>query len=49
MSEYDLEIDPTKLNRGQGLAKLMDESNLHALDINLVVALFKEEAKDSQV
>lgn len=31
--EYDLEI------KGQGLAKLMSESNLHALDINLVAAL----------
>jgi hypothetical protein len=37
--EYDLEIKPTKLIKGQGLAKLMAESNLHALDINLVAAL----------
>lgn len=37
--EYDLEIGPTKLIKGQGLARLMAESNLHALDINLVLAL----------
>lgn len=37
--EYDLEIKPTKLIKGQGLAKLMAESNLHAQDINLITAL----------
>ena len=37
--EYDLEIKPTKMIKGQGLAKLMAESNLHALDINLVATL----------
>ena len=30
----DIEIKPTKLIKGQGLAKLMVESNCHALDIN---------------
>ncbi len=30
--EYDVEIKPTKLIKGQGLAKLMAETNLHALD-----------------
>ena len=34
--EYDLEIKPTKLIKGQGLAKLMDQSNYDALDINLL-------------
>jgi ribonuclease HI len=34
--EYDIEIKPTKLIKGQGLAKLMAESNLHALDINFL-------------
>eukprot|EP00253_Pinus_taeda_P027110 PITA_27110 len=38
--EYNLEIKPTKQINGQGLAKLVAESNLHALDINLVAALF---------
>ena len=37
--EYDLEIKPTKLIKGQGLAQLMAESNLQALDINMVDAL----------
>lgn len=32
MLEYDLEIKPTKMIKGQGLARLMAESNLHALD-----------------
>ena len=37
--EYDLEIKPKKLIKGQGLAQLMAESNLQALDINMVGAL----------
>jgi ribonuclease HI len=34
--EFDLEIKPTKLIKGQGLAKLMAESNYEALEINLI-------------
>jgi hypothetical protein len=34
LQEYDLEIKPTKLIKGQGLAKLLVESNCRALDIN---------------
>lgn len=41
--EYDLEIKPTKLIKGQGLAQLMAESNLQALDINMVDALDENE------
>ena len=41
--EYDLEIKPTKLIKGQGLAQLMDESNLQALEINMVDALDEHE------
>ena len=33
--EYDIEIRPTKLVKGQGLAMLMAESNHEALGINL--------------
>lgn len=33
--EYDIEIKPTKLVKGQGLAKLLTQSNLDCLDINL--------------
>ena len=32
--EYDIEIKPTKLIKGQGLDKLMTETNFQALDIN---------------
>jgi hypothetical protein len=31
--EYDIEIKPTKLIKGQGLAKLMDESNFMLLTL----------------
>jgi len=40
--EYDVEIKPAKLIKGQGLAKLMAETNLHALDINLIAAMSEE-------
>lgn len=43
MLEYDLEIKPTKFIKGQGLAKIMVESNLHALDINLNVGMSDDE------
>ena len=36
--EYDLDIKPTKLIKGQGLAKLLVESNFQALGINHVNA-----------
>ena len=32
--EYDIEIRPTKLEKGKGLAKLMAQSNHEALGIN---------------
>jgi len=47
--EYDVEIKPTKLIKGQGLAKLMAEYNLHALDINLIAAMSKEDEESSLV
>jgi hypothetical protein len=34
--EFDLEIKPTKLIKGQGLAKLLAESNYKALEINMI-------------
>jgi len=39
MLEYDIEIMPTKLIKGQGLAKFMAESNCQGLDINFIGAL----------
>eukprot|EP00253_Pinus_taeda_P021424 PITA_21424 len=47
--EYDVEIRPTKLVKGQGLAKLMAESNLHALDINLITAMSDENEEGSSI
>eukprot|EP00253_Pinus_taeda_P002803 PITA_02803 len=47
--EYDLEIKPTKLIKGQGLEKLMAESNLHALDINLIATMSEEDEDNSPV
>jgi len=37
--EYDLEIKPTKLVKGQGLAKLIAQSNCDALSINMIAQL----------
>ena len=34
--EYDIEIIPTKLVKGKGLAKLMAQSNFDCLDMNLM-------------
>ena len=45
--EYDVEIKPTKLIKGQGLAKLMVETNIHVLDINLIAALSDEDEESS--
>ena len=41
--EYDLEIKPTKLIKGQVLAQLKAQSNLQTLDINMVNALDEHE------
>lgn len=49
MLEYNLEIKATKLIKGQGLARLMAESNLHALDINLIVAMSEDEEDSSLI
>jgi hypothetical protein len=43
--EYDIEIKPTKLIKGQGLAKLMVESNFHALDINCIATIDEQGEK----
>jgi hypothetical protein len=36
--KFDLEINPTKLVKGQGLVKLLDESNYKSLWINFINA-----------
>ena len=43
IQECDLEINPTKLVKGQGLAKLLAKSNQKAIYINLIVQLIEEE------
>jgi hypothetical protein len=37
--EYDLEIKPTKLVKGQALAKLMAQSNCESLGINFIAEI----------
>ena len=34
--EYDVEIKPTKLVKGQGLAKLLADSNCEAIGLHLM-------------
>lgn len=41
--EYDIEIKPTKLIKGQVLAKLMVEANFQALDVNMIHSLDEQE------
>jgi hypothetical protein len=45
IQEFDLEVKLTKLIKGQGLAKLLAESNLRALDINCL----QEEDRDTHL
>jgi hypothetical protein len=40
--EYDLEIKPTNLIKGKGLAKLMAQTNCELLGINFIVDLFAD-------
>ena len=47
--EYDLEIKPNKLIKGQGLARLMAESNFEALDINMINALDEQEEMSTPI
>eukprot|EP00253_Pinus_taeda_P019521 PITA_19521 len=49
--EYDVEFKPTKLIKGQVLAKLMAESNFHPLDINIISSMSEgdEESLPAQV
>ena len=49
--EYDLKIKPTKLIKGQGLAKLMTQSSCDALNVHMIAELSVEEQNpmDNQV
>ncbi len=44
-----MEIKPTKFVKGQGLAKLVAESNLHALDINMIASISNENEEGSSI
>ena len=46
--EYDLEIRPTKLIKGMGLAKLMAQSNLDSLGINFIDEV-SDESEEEEV
>jgi hypothetical protein len=47
--EYDLDIKPTKLIKGQGLAKMMTETNWDSLGMNFLSEISKEDIPNSQV
>ena len=49
--EYGIEIRPTKLVKGQGLAKLMAQSNCEALGVNFFESCTKNvaQAEERQV
>ena len=44
--EYDLEIKPTKLVRGRGLAKLMAEANYDALSIAFCQISYQQQEEE---
>ena len=47
--EYDLEIRPTKLIKGMGLAKLMAQSNLDSLGINFMDEVSDESEEEEAI
>jgi len=47
MLEYDLEIKPTKLIKGQGIEKLMAQSNCDVLGINFIVDLSENSQEET--
>ena len=48
IQEYDLDIRPTKLIKGQGLAKILSESIYQALGINLSIIAGEESEKQEE-
>ena len=47
--EYDIEIRPTKLVKGQGLAKLMTQSNFDCLDMNFIAEISELLEEDKEL
>jgi hypothetical protein len=41
--EFDLEINPTKLIKGQGLSTLLNESNCSAQGVNFIYSCLKNQ------
>ena len=48
IEEYELDIKPTKLVKGQGLAKMLTESSFQALGINLLAPVDEKATEDSE-
>jgi len=49
MLEYELEIKPTKLIKGQGLTRIMTETNLDTFDVNSIMELLDFPEDESMV
>ena len=47
--EYDIEIKPMKLVKGQGLAKMMTDSHCDSLQLNFLACQFGQEEAEVQV
>jgi hypothetical protein len=48
IQECDLEIKLTKLNKGQGLARILDESNCRVLGINRITEITKHPSVENE-
>ena len=48
MIEFNIELNPTKLVRGQGLAKLLAEENCRSLDIGFLCTIAKNSQTDKE-
>ena len=49
IQEYELEINPTKLIKGLGLAKILSESNYQALGVSLITEEYKPKDHQSRI
>ena len=46
--QYDIDIKPTRLLKGQGLEKMMAQSNFDCLDMNLIAEISKLSDEDEK-
>ena len=49
LMEYDIDIKPRKLVKGQGLEKLMAQSNFDCLDMNLIEEISENYDEDKEL